>query len=290
MSTTVHLMFPVGRLVSGSPYKLVTKDDKGQPMEEKKHHWSIGYAIPKCGTTDWKTQTDWGRTISATAATDWPNGESKHPAFSFKVKDGDAGANPNKIGSKANSDKEGWAGNWIVFFRRGKQIGPVPMVNANGSENFALRAQEQIKKGDYVQVYGSCKGSNGTPANAGCYINDEVLAFIGKGQEIVSSDRPDPTKLGFGGALPAGATAPVNPIAPAGNAAAAPPAVQQVAVQPYAAFLTPGVPAAAPALPPSAPALAPVRQMTAKAGGIPYEDFLRQNWTDELLRQHGYMV
>lgn len=279
MATTVQIMFPVGRYVSGSLYDLNTKDDKNQPMPENKHHWSFGYAIKKGAEQDWR-QTSWGQQIAAVCATDWPNGESRHPSFSFKIKDGDSNVS-TRVNTKAPNQHEGWPGHWILFFRRGKQIGEVPMVNADGSPNFSLRAQKSVKKGDYIQVFGSCKGSNDRPQNAGCYLNDEVVAFAGKGEEIVNKDRPssDPSKLGFGGALPAGA------VAPAGTPAAAATAPVQTAVVPHTAFLTPGVPAAAPSAPPA-------RVMAAKAGGLTYEQFLAHDpkWTDDLLRANGYMV
>ncbi len=285
MSTRVNIMFPPGRWVSGSIFDLVTKGDNGEALPEAKQHWSFGYAIPKTAGVDWR-QESWGAPIANAAATDWPNGESKHPAFSFKVKDGDS-AHSSKPNAKAPKDHEGWPGCWIVFFRRGKQIGATPIVNANGSENFALRAQKQIKKGDYIQVYGSCKGTNDRPANPGCYVNDDVIAFVDKGTEIVSANRPDPTKLGFGGgALPAGATAVAGPQVTGTAVLPAVTTQPQVAVQPHTAFLTPGAPVA-----PTVPPVAPVRQMTGKAPGVTYEAFMAQGgWTDQLLRDHGYMV
>jgi hypothetical protein len=45
-----------------------------------------------------------------------------------------------------------------------------------------------------------------------------------------------------------------------------------------------------PPLPPAAPPAAPARQMTAKAGGAPYESFVAQGWNDATLVQHGYMT
>ena len=163
------------------------------------------------------------------------------------------------------------------------------MLNANGSENFAIRAQKQIVKGDFVQVAGSVKGTNSSATSPGCYINDEFIAFVGKGTPIVSANRADPTKLAFGGALPAGATAvgsaPAATVLPA-LAAAGAAVLAQVAVQPHTAFLTPGAPAA-----PAAPVAPAARQMTDKAPGVTYEAFMAQGtWTDDLLRQHGYMV
>lgn len=55
-------------------------------------------------------------------------------------------------------------------------------------------------------------------------------------------------------------------------------------------------PAPAPATPPPAPAPEfpngpqPGPQMTARAQGVPYEAFKAQGWTDDQLREHGYMT
>lgn len=57
------------------------------------------------------------------------------------------------------------------------------------------------------------------------------------------------------------------------------PAVDMSTVQPAPDFLNP---------PPPAPAQ--VKQMTAKAGGATYEQFVAQGWTDEMLVREGYMV
>ncbi len=60
-------------------------------------------------------------------------------------------------------------------------------------------------------------------------------------------------------------------------------------ITPAPEFLTPGVGvgAGAPPMPPAAP----VHQMTAKAGGMTYEQFkANPAWTDELLRSEGYML
>jgi hypothetical protein len=80
--------------------------------------------------------------------------------------------------------------------------------------------------------------------------------------------------------------APVQGYAQPGPPAATPPPTGYPAggVQPAPNFLAP--PPAAVGLPP-----APTGpQMTAKAAGQTYEAFRASGWTDELLRQHGYML
>jgi hypothetical protein len=56
-----------------------------------------------------------------------------------------------------------------------------------------------------------------------------------------------------------------------------------------------GAPFAAPSMPPSPPAppappAAPVRLMTPKAGGVTYEAYIANGWTDALLIEHGMMT
>jgi hypothetical protein len=87
---------------------------------------------------------------------------------------------------------------------------------------------------------------------------------------------------GFPGAATAVAATPAQP-----------PAAQPVAAQPAAVNNAPVVNAPPPTPPaPTPPAqitLPPVKQMTAKANGLPYDDFIKQGWTDALLLEHGYM-
>lgn len=52
---------------------------------------------------------------------------------------------------------------------------------------------------------------------------------------------------------------------------------------------TPPAPPQPPAAP-QAPAPAPTLQMTAAANGVTYEAYMKQNWTDELLIQHGLAI
>lgn len=85
-----------------------------------------------------------------------------------------------------------------------------------------------------------------------------------------------PAAIGF--APPAGL-----PPAAVGNPGM-PPAVP--GVPPHPGILTPP---AVPGMPPAAPA-APVRVMTAAAGGVAYEAYVAQGWTDAMLVQHGLMM
>jgi len=86
---------------------------------------------------------------------------------------------------------------------------------------------------------------------------------------------------------------------PPGAAVPPPPGAQTT--PPPQTTTTPGAvpqpPGAAVPPPPGAavqpnPAFAqgPVHNMTAAAGGVPYEDYIKQGWTDETLIANGYMT
>ena len=87
------------------------------------------------------------------------------------------------------------------------------------------------------------------------------------------------------------------PLAPAGSVpmpyAPAPGAPAPIPVTPNPGFVQVPPPAAAPApapmAPPPAPA-APVRQMTAAAQGVTYEDYVAAGWSDAQLVQNGLML
>lgn len=85
--------------------------------------------------------------------------------------------------------------------------------------------------------------------------------------------------MGAPGAYPAAPGSPAMPAAPG-----MPPAVP--GVPPHPGILTPP---AVPGVPPAAPA-APVRVMTAAAGGVGYDAYIAQGWTDAMLVQHGLMM
>lgn len=78
------------------------------------------------------------------------------------------------------------------------------------------------------------------------------------------------------------------PTLPPGPPTGAPPQAVVPPTAPSQTFLTPGAPPAAPA--PAAPPPAPIAPvMLAKAAGVTYDQFKAQNWTDQQLREQGYM-
>lgn len=271
------ILTPIGRIVWGTPGKSFER--KNDKTGEVSKEYSIGLAIPKGPEQHWN-QTEWGARI-------WNAGQkgyaaqTQHPSFSWKVTDGDSPI-PNRKGN-APKDQEGFPGHWVLAFST--RVAP-QMTTSNGTQT--LTDPEAIKTGYYVQVFGSVadnRTSAGQPAETpGVYLNMQVINLSAYGPEIESRASVDPRSVGFGGALPAGASAMPLPVgggmmAPAPAAAPAP---TPVAVAPAVGFATPGVPVAPPA--------APVRQMLPAANGVTYEQYVAAGWTDAQLVQHGMMA
>lgn len=311
MSTPLRqkVSFPPGRLVFGHPTRKIDKDRKGRLLLTKdgkpRAEWSFGCAIEKKGTQAF-WQTEWGAIFYGIVRAAFPHrfDAAGQPVgkLSFKVIDGDS-AVPNDNGNKP-CDQEGYPGNWIVVFKTSLQP-PALYKKENGQ--YLPFDETMLKTGYYVQVAGSVD-SNGDTDKPGCYVNPDMVLFLGYGPEIVSEGR-DPNDVfntahqmpagmsatpvgGLPAAAPAAAQVP-PPVAtpglpPVGSygpppAAVAPPTV----VTPHPAVMQPPGAAAAPAVP-AAPAAI---QVTAKAGaGVTWEMLQKANWTEALARQHGMII
>lgn len=290
---------PVGRLVGGSIYKVKDKDHLGQPRTVKNGPnagqplltFDFAVAIPKIPGQHWSQyprqnpqQPSWGEAIYAAGSTAFPQAVQR-PDFAWKVIDGDSTI-PNK-NNKRPCDIEGYAGHWVLWFSSST---PPQCWNANGTQR--LVEENAIKPGYYVQVMGNAT-SNKSQQSPGVFVNHSMVALSGFGPEI--SMGPDVSMAGFGQGvqLPPGAsTTPVGgfvPPAPATAAAVPPMPAAPVPVTPAPAFVA----AAGAMMPPPPPVPVPVPagpRMTAKAAGATYESMIQGGWTDDLLREHGYLV
>ena len=316
---------PVMRLVQGSVDEPQTKDQQGRPRVvqsgpnagQPNPQYFIAGAIPK---NDPAWPAFWALIVNQ-AVTDFPHlfpqgaapliaaggpdpyggppaGSSTVRAFAFKVLDGD-GFDTN---GKANGTKEGFAGHWVVRFASG--FPPRCFHAGRYAAQEQIQEKNAIRRGYYIRVNGTLEG-NGNAQKPGLYMNISLVELSGYGPEIVSG--PDAAEA-FGAtpaALPPGATAMPQaagapPAYPQQAPTAAPPAYPQQAPTaapppasppppPYTAYMQqpaaapPPAPAAAPA-----PAAGPV--LTAKAGATTYAAFIAAGWTDETLRQHGYLA
>jgi len=311
-ATAQNILTPTGRVVWGSLYVARDKDYDGNPMVIKNgpdagkptSRYEFGLAIKK-------TQAHWAS--EPWAAPIWATGHAGHPVaaqrddFAWKVQDGDS-TKPNKRGS-INANNVDYRGCWILSFS--STFAP-KIVNADGSAY--ILEPDAVKPGYYVQVAGTVAPNTG--ASPGVYLNHNVVSLQGYGPEIITG--PDPKSLGFGGALPPGASAtpvanmtappavppppaphaatisPPPPPPPSAPAAAAPPPVP---VQPHPAFVAPAAvppppPSAAPAAPapPPPPPPAPVGPQMTAAATTTYAAYIAAGWTNETLRANGLMV
>lgn len=295
MTTRTQFTTPVGRFVQGDAFNPSDKDQSGAPRVVKTgpnagqpnpQHF-VAIALPKSspGITFEQEAAIPGSFFSilkGEAAKAFPHlfpqgaaGPCSHPAFSYKVIDGDG----VDTAGKPWSQREGFAGNWVVRLTRGASIGAPPVYQETAPGTFAQLAATggRPRTGDYIRVQGDVSG-NDNAQRPGLYVNLGMILFAGEGFEIVTQSGPSAAEaFGGGTTLPIGAAVPV---APAGA--------------PTAAVATPPLPVAAapppvPAAPPPAPA-APVRTMLPAANGVAYEAYIAQGWTDDLLRQHGLMA
>src|SRR4030067_115622 len=220
---------PVGRFVGGSLTKPQTTDAEGRALVYKtgadagkpRTSFFVAIAVPKTGEQHW-AQTVWGAEIWKVGHEAFPGGQADHPAFAWKVEDGDS-ALPNKTGKK-NCDPAGHTGNWILKFS--SSFAPAT-YNRDGIAHIAV---DSIKPGYFIQINGDVQG-NGSMQQPGIYLNHKMIALSAFGEEIVYG--PDVAGAGFGtGALPAGglaapaASLAPPPAAPAPAAHAPPPLAQ----------------------------------------------------------------
>lgn len=263
MST--NILTPVGRMVAGSVYEANTTDFQGNPLTVKtgpnagqpRSEFFFAVAIQKGGETAW-WETQWGQEIFQVAAQAWPNGEYGRPDFSWKIEDGDSTV-PNKR-NVAPCTKEGYPGHWVLKFSSGYAPGLYTMVHC--AEPLQLVEPNAVMPGYYIQVAGSVAGNNNS-SNPGIYLNHSMVCLMGYGDRIIGG--PDASAVGFGGALPPGATT-----APPAASGGFNPAMPQAApTQPQAAPTA--VPPAAPVAPPVAPMAAPVPAASSApaAPGVP---------------------
>lgn len=313
------LYTPQTKDLDGRPLVIKSGPNVGQPTV--RYWFPVAYRKTP-GVVHFGNEPGWGQELWAAGCTAFPNGQTQLETFSWKVVDGDStkpgqpsARNPQ---GKRPCDNEGYPGHWVVSFQ--STFAP-KIVSADGSA--PMIEKDAVKPGDFIQVYATVAG-NDQIQKPGMFINHSLVSFQGYGERITWG--VDPRSVGFGkGALPPGASAiPIGQLVvpaalPPGAVPGPPPspsyappsalpphvrppmtaqmpAMAPTAVMPSTSFIRPPGAGMAPGIPPAAaPALPPVRltpaqRMTAKAAGVPYENFIAQNWTEALMVQHGYMM
>lgn len=275
MSNVTNLLTPVGRLVQGGPFEFRDTNMDGKPLTDsngnprKDYYMAIAIAKNDPNWAAFKAQVD------AVAQAAWPHHHNT-PTFSNKIIDGDSQV-PDTNGVRP-CDKEGFAGHWVVRFSSGF----APDVYTKGGAA-RITDQEQVKRGHFIRIYGSCKSNNST-SKPGLYMNLSAVEHIAFGEEITSG--PDAASI-FGAApvaaLPAGAsevpTAPATPIAVAPQQPQPAPATPapNPQVQPAPDFLNAAPPAPA----------APKEPEMIEVNGHKYtrEALTAAGWTDAQIQQ-----
>lgn len=164
-----------GRLVMGSIFDMRTTTHENKPEpNENKHHWFMGFAVPKGPQWDavWATMYN-------TALGDSRCNVQDQAGFGWKIEDCDAPSNPVNLGKPSYP-----AGHWIIKFSRYKQMGACPLVDGNFNPIIDKNA---VKRGDYFMIDASCEfnGCATIGTNAGMYQNINGLMFSRAGEEII---------------------------------------------------------------------------------------------------------
>jgi len=244
-----QILTPVGRLVSGNPFKgYLAKDDNGVPKTDKngqqynEYNYGIAFSHADFDTYIWPT-------MYAEIATGFPNGAPQN--FAYKFKDGDTAVTNDNV---PYNTMPGRAGCKILFVTTRF---PPAVFKLNAGGTYDQLTEDQMKTGDHIRLKLSFTVNVSTSANrkSSIYVNPDEIEHVAYDTEISTGYKADPNAA-FGGQaapIPHGASAtPVAPAAPVGMPTAAPP----VAPAPAAPMAAPPV-APAPAAPMAAPPVAP---------------------------------
>ncbi|AUR87813.1 hypothetical protein NVP1104O_63 [Vibrio phage 1.104.O._10N.286.49.A12] len=274
------------RLVMGSIFDINTTDHENKPMDEAKHNWFMGFAIPKGPEWDAVYATMFNAAAQDPACT---AALCQQPGFNWKFEDCDAPANPSKLGASSHP-----AGHMLIKFTRYNAMGQCPVVDGRGMP----LTSTQVKRGDYFYVAASTKfnGKATVSSNAGMYQNIEGLMFAEAGEAIVGEGgfnaasafagiqggMAPQASAPVGGQLMGQAAAPVGgqlmgqaaaPVTPASNPAPVTPATNPAPVTP----------------PPVAAPVTPVKVYVHTDPTITKEQYQAHDaaWTEDLLVAQG---
>lgn len=263
------------RLVMGSIFDINTKDHQGAPLtDEAKHHWFMGFAVPKGPEWDQVYATMFNAAAQDPSCT---QALCQQPGFNFKIEDCDAPADPSKLGSASRP-----AGHMLIKFTRYNAMGQPPVVDGRGMP----LTSTQVKRGDWFYVAASTKfnGAKTVNTNAGMYQNLDGLMFAETGEEIVGEGGFNATSAfaGIQGGMAPQAAAPVGGVPMGQPAAPVTPAANPTPVTPQAS-----APIATP--PPVAAPVTPVKVYVHTDPAITKEQYQAHDaaWTEDLLVAQG---
>ena len=244
---------PVGRFVSGSLTEKRTKDNQGNPIAPEKQRFEFGLAVrkddPQIGAFIGQIAQNAKAQYAAKAPHIVPRIDAwfqSMSGFAMKISDGDA---PNLQGRR----NENTAGCFVLWFSTSLDI-----IAARVPDNAQIPLS-QIKRGFYVDVYGSTSINEKVDHTAGLYLNPQIVRLVAEGDEIVSqidpaqafAGMPPPSAAHLPGARPIGTFPAQAPMAAPGLPGMVAPQMpgQMPAAAPPTGMPMPGY--AAPAAPPT---------------------------------------
>jgi hypothetical protein len=196
MSERMNMVLPAGRLVSGSLTEQNKTDHQNKPLPEDKWHYYFAVAVPKGPEADAILSQLYQIAVA---------GYQQQPAvlnsinqglagpFAWKVNDGDQ----LRADGSVNDHTRG-----CYVFRFSTQYPP----RACNNQNVEIDPRE-IERGYYVDVSFSSSVNGATGAQAGIYLNPNIVRLLGFGERIMSGPTPDQAFADRPAALPAGASA-----------------------------------------------------------------------------------
>ena len=212
-----------------------------------------------------------------------------HPRFAFKIQDGDG----NDANGTSNATKEGYAGHYVITMNT--RIAPKCYHSGKYQPHEQLtNPDDVIDLGDYVRVLGSIK-DNGVAmqgsgsAVPGLFVSHSMVELLAPGPKITVGRSAQEAFGALGAAaLPVGAQVNQTIAANMPPAAVVNVPVPPVTVAPPpAAVVVPPPPAVVvPPPPPAGPTIAP--QWAAQ--GVTWASLQVQGWTEDVARQHGYIL
>lgn len=292
----ISLLSPTGRIVQGNPlFKSAVMMDDGKTQKtgndgQPSFNYWFNVAFDKRDPATWPMICAIKQEAAASFPQLFPQGWNPNAAnegcvradFAFKIKDGDG----VDLNGKPHSNKEGWAGCYILQI---STYAGQPRCYDALANNAPITELEQIHTGKFVRVSLAIKSNGWTGqgnSKPGIFVNPEGVQLVGHGAKITSG--PDAATMfaePVSSYVPPGMslTAPVAAIAMPGQPMQMP---GQAAPQQPAPQMTPA-PQAAPQMQMAA---APVYTMTPLAQGYTREQWIANGQTDESLIAAGYMT
>ena len=153
----IDLQTPAGRMVQGHPLEGQTTDMENRPLTFQdgtpRQNFFFALAVEK-SNPEWAA---FWAAIHAKAGLDFPAGQTQQADFSWKVSDGDAPINANKVG---------FPGHYVIKMSSSF----APKLYDTSSPVREIVDPNQLKRGDYVRVQVKVCVAGSKPAPVGILV------------------------------------------------------------------------------------------------------------------------